>query len=80
MIARAVAPLNILIELCVPFVKVGGTFIALKGAKSDEELDLAKSAIKKLDLEVVSINEEDRARLRWTSRKGHSRSRLRGNP
>ena len=58
-IARAVAPLNILLELCVPFVKVGGTFIALKGAKSDEELDLAKSAIKKLDLEVVSTNEEE---------------------
>ena len=58
-IARAVAPLNILLELCVPFVKVGGTFIALKGAKSDEELDLAKSAIKKLDIEVVSVNEEE---------------------
>ena len=58
-IARAVAPLNILLELCVPFVKVGGTFIALKGAKSDEELDLAKSAIKKLDVEVISINEEE---------------------
>ena len=58
-IARAVAPLNILLELCVPFVKVGGTFIALKGAKSDEELDLAKSAIKKLDVRVVSINEEE---------------------
>ena len=58
-IARAVAPLNILLELCVPFVKVGGTFIALKGAKSDEELEIAKSAIKKIDVEVVSINEEE---------------------
>ena len=58
-IARAVAPLNILLELCVSFVKVGGTFIAMKGAKSDEELELAKSAIKKLDVEVVSVNEEE---------------------
>lgn len=58
-VARAVAPLNILLELCVPFVKVGGTFIAMKGAKSDEELDLAKSAIKKLDAEVISVNEEE---------------------
>ena len=31
----------------------------MKGAKSDEELDLAKFAIKKLDVEVVSINEEE---------------------
>ena len=58
-VARAVAPLNTLLELCVPFVKVGGTFIAMKGAKSDEELDLAKSAIKKLDAEVISVNEEE---------------------
>ena len=58
-IARAVAPLNILLELCVPFVKVSGTFIAMKGAKSDEVLEQAKSAIKKIDVEVVSINEEE---------------------
>ena len=58
-IARAVAPLNILLELCVPFVKVGGTFIAMKGAKSDEELKQAKSAMRKMDVEVISINEEE---------------------
>ena len=58
-IARAVAPLNILLELCVPFVKVGGTIIAMKGAKSDEELEQAKSAIKKLDVEIASIFEEE---------------------
>ena len=58
-IARAVASLNELLELCVPLIKVDGLFIALKGPRSDEELDDAKSAIKKLDLEVVSINEEE---------------------
>ena len=58
-IARAVASLNELLELCVPLIKVGGLFIAMKGPRSDEELDDAKSAIKKLDLEVVSINEEE---------------------
>ena len=58
-IARAVAPLNILLELCVPFVRVGGLFIALKGAKSDEELKQASNAIKKLDVEIVSVNEEE---------------------
>ena len=57
-IARAVAPLNVLLELCIPFVKVGGSFIAMKGSRSDEELNDAKAAIKKLDLEIVSINEE----------------------
>lgn len=43
--ARAVARLNILTELCVPLVKVEGTFIAMKGAKGKEEMEEAKTAI-----------------------------------
>ncbi len=43
--ARAVANLSSLIELCVPFVKVGGYFIALKGAEVGEELQNAKNAL-----------------------------------
>jgi 16S rRNA (guanine527-N7)-methyltransferase len=43
--ARAVARLNILAELCIPLVKVEGTFIAMKGAKGQEELEEAKTAI-----------------------------------
>lgn len=58
-IARAVASLNELLELCVPLIKAGGLFIAMKGPKSDVELEEASSAIKKLDLEIVSINEEE---------------------
>ena len=44
--SRAVARLNILAEYCLPFVKISGEFIALKGKNFREELDEAKSAIK----------------------------------
>ncbi|SET01201.1 16S rRNA (guanine(527)-N(7))-methyltransferase RsmG [Anaerobranca gottschalkii] len=43
--ARAVAPLNILAELCLPFVKVGGYFIAYKGDKWEEEIQQSIKAI-----------------------------------
>lgn len=46
--ARAVARLNILDELCLPLVKVGGYFLALKGLKAQEELDEANRGIKLL--------------------------------
>lgn len=46
--ARAVARLNILTELCLPFVKVGGIFIAMKSINYEEELEEAKNAIEKL--------------------------------
>jgi 16S rRNA (guanine527-N7)-methyltransferase len=43
--ARAVASLPILTELCLPMVKTGGTFIAMKGSKADEELVSSQKAI-----------------------------------
>lgn len=43
--ARAVARLNILDELCLPLVKVGGYFLALKGLKAKEELNEANKGI-----------------------------------
>lgn len=46
--ARAVAKLSELTEFCLPFVKVGGYFIALKGRDVQEELDSATNAIKSL--------------------------------
>ncbi len=43
--ARAVGRLNLLCELCLPLVKKGGAFIAMKSRTTDEELDEAKNAI-----------------------------------
>jgi 16S rRNA (guanine527-N7)-methyltransferase len=43
--ARAVAALNILCELALPFVKTGGMFIAMKGPGADEETAAAENAI-----------------------------------
>lgn len=51
--ARAVARLNILDELCLPLVKMGGYFVTLKGLKAKEELEEAKKGIKILGGEVV---------------------------
>ncbi|MGM9679921.1 MAG: 16S rRNA (guanine(527)-N(7))-methyltransferase RsmG [Eubacteriales bacterium] len=47
-VSRAVARLNILAELCLPFAKVGGRFVALKGAGGEDELDEAAAGIGKL--------------------------------
>ena len=44
-VSRAVARLNILCELCMPFVKVGGLFIAMKASAAQEELEEAGHAV-----------------------------------
>ncbi len=43
--ARAVASLPVLSEYCLPFVKVGGNFISMKSAESNEEISESKKAI-----------------------------------
>jgi 16S rRNA (guanine527-N7)-methyltransferase len=53
--SRAVARLNILLELTAPFVKVGGAVLAMKGAAAREELADAKNAISKLGLKLETI-------------------------
>ena len=52
--ARAVARLNVLCEYCMPFVKVGGSFISLKG-KAEEEIEEAKNAIKVLGGKIEKV-------------------------
>ena len=52
--ARAVAALNILAEICVPFVKLNGVFIALKGSSYQEEIDTAGLAFSKLKAKYSS--------------------------
>lgn len=53
--ARAVARLSVLSELCLPLAKVGGTFIAMKSQNATEELQAAKKAITVLGGKLVSV-------------------------
>ncbi|MEB6257398.1 16S rRNA (guanine(527)-N(7))-methyltransferase RsmG [Mammaliicoccus sciuri] len=55
--ARAVARLSVLSELCLPLVKKGGQFVALKGSQGNEELEDAQFAISVLGGEVKTVNE-----------------------
>ena len=54
-VSRGVARLNVLCEWCLPFVKPGGYFIAMKGEKGAEETKEAKNAIALLGGELVDI-------------------------
>ena len=53
--ARAVSNLRDLSEYCLPFVKVGGKFISMKSAKTEEEITDAKEAIKVLGGEIEKV-------------------------
>ncbi len=52
-VARGVCEMRMLAELCLPLVRVGGKFIAMKNGEVDEELESAKSAIVKLGGKIV---------------------------
>ncbi|KRN89547.1 16S rRNA (guanine(527)-N(7))-methyltransferase RsmG [Ligilactobacillus ceti] len=55
--ARAVARLSVLAEFCLPLVKIGGDFVALKAQKTQEELSDGKYAIALLGGKVISDTE-----------------------
>ena len=55
--ARAVSQLNILLELIIPMLKVGGSFIALKGQGYEEEINASKEALRRLNCRIGQIYE-----------------------
>ena len=55
--SRAVARLNILLELTAPYVKVGGVVLAMKGTAAQDELDEAQNAVRRLGLKVEKLQE-----------------------
>lgn len=52
-VSRAVASFPLLCELCLPYVKVGGQFIAMKSVESGAEIDSGHSAVKRLGARLL---------------------------
>ena len=58
-VCRAVAGLNVLVELCAPLVKTGGILCAFKGEKAPEELRAAQRALSELGCELETVHSLD---------------------
>lgn len=58
-VARALAPLPVLLELALPLVKVGGIFVAMKGPACLEEINEATNAIKQLNIGLPRVEKYD---------------------
>ena len=57
--SRAVSRLNILLELSIPFLKVGGKLIAYKGINYQEDINESKNALDLLSSKIIAIEEEN---------------------
>lgn len=55
-LSRAVAPLNVLCEYCLPFVRIGGKFVAYKADDCAEEVAAAKNAIETLGGKLLGVD------------------------
>lgn len=58
-VSRAVASLNVLSEYCLPYVKVGGKFIAMKGPNAMNEIEVSRKALEVLGGNITDIKEYD---------------------
>ena len=56
-VSRAVSRLNILAELCLPFVRPGGALLAMKSVDTEEEIAEAKNAIKLLGGKIEKVTD-----------------------
>jgi len=54
-VSRAVAELNILCELCLPFVCIGGTFLAMKSIDAEDEIAAAQSSMRALGAKLEGV-------------------------
>lgn len=57
--SRAVANMSVLSEFCIPYVRLGGHFIALKGPSVTEELQNSKNALGTLGGKLITVKEVD---------------------
>lgn len=55
-VSRAVARMNVLSEYCLPYVKQGGSFVAMKGPNAKEELSEASNALKHLGGKIFNVH------------------------
>jgi 16S rRNA (guanine527-N7)-methyltransferase len=58
-VARAVAELRVLAEFCLPLCRVGGRFLAPKGAQREDELAAGRAAIERLGGRIVAVEDVD---------------------
>ncbi len=58
-LSRALAPLNLLLELCIPFAKVGGLFIAYKSKEVHKEIEKSEKALKLLGGRIKDLKKVD---------------------